>query len=38
MLEDATDVLKACAVISQYGPPDPDMLEDSYQQLWACKY
>ena len=38
MLEDATDVLKAYAVISQYGPPDPDMLEDSYQQLWACKY
>lgn len=25
-------------MISQYGPPDADMLEDSYQQLWACEY
>lgn len=38
MLEDATGTLKAYAVVSQYGPPNADMLEDSYQQLWACEY
>ncbi|KJA14867.1 hypothetical protein HYPSUDRAFT_149831 [Hypholoma sublateritium FD-334 SS-4] len=38
MLEDAAGILKAYALISQYGPPDADMLEDSYQQLWACEY
>jgi hypothetical protein len=25
-------------LISPYGPPDADMLEDSYHTLWACSY
>jgi hypothetical protein len=26
------------AVISQYSPPDVDVLEDSYHTLWVCSY
>ena len=36
--ENAEDELDAYALISLYGPPDADILEDSYHMLWACKY
>lgn len=26
------------ALISIYGPPDADLLEQSHQTLWACEY
>jgi hypothetical protein len=26
------------ALVSMYGPPDKDMLDDSYQTLFACPY
>jgi len=36
--ENAELELDAYALISLYGPPDADILEDSYHTLWACKY
>ncbi|KAF8156905.1 hypothetical protein B0H34DRAFT_675283 [Crassisporium funariophilum] len=35
---DAEGKLDAYALVSIYGPPDADMLEDSYHTLWACAY
>lgn len=26
------------ALISVYGPPDDELLEESYDTLWACRY
>ena len=28
----------AYALVSLYGPPDPDLLSDSFNTLWACTY
>jgi len=28
----------AYALVSLYGPPDPDLLSDSFNCLWACTY
>jgi len=30
--------LELRALVSMYGPPDEDMLQDSSQTLWACRY
>jgi hypothetical protein len=38
MLENDEHDLEAYAVISQYSPPDEDILEDSYHTLWVCSY
>ena len=38
MLKNDEQVLEAYAVISQYSPPDADILEDSYHTLWVCSY
>ena len=38
MLENDEQDLEAYAVISQYSPPDADILEDSYHTLWVCSY
>lgn len=38
LVENAEQKLDAYALISLYGPPDADMLEDSYHTLWACTY
>ena len=38
LIENAEHELDAYALISLYGPPDADMLEDSYRTLWACAY
>ena len=38
LIENAEHELDMYALISLYGPPDADMLEDSYRTLWACTY
>lgn len=38
MLENDEQHLEAYAVISQYSPPDADILENSYHTLWVCLY
>jgi hypothetical protein len=35
LIEDDNDVLSAHALVSVYGPPDRDLLEDSYHTLHA---
>ena len=38
LLEDADKKLVPYALISIYGPPNAEMLEDSYHTLFACPY
>lgn len=38
MVENDEDDLEAYALVSIYGPPDADLLEDSYHTLHACTY
>jgi hypothetical protein len=38
LLEDADKKLVPYALISMYGPPNAEMLEDSYHTLFACTY
>jgi hypothetical protein len=35
---DEIDNMVGRALISIYGPPDVDLLEQSFQTLWACEY
>lgn len=30
--------IKACALVSVYGPPDEDLLHESSHALWLCHY
>jgi hypothetical protein len=38
LIEDADEKLVPYALVSMYGPPDFDMLEDSHHTLHACPY
>jgi hypothetical protein len=38
LTEDHDGNLSAHALVSVYGPPDLDLLEDSYHTLWAATY
>lgn len=38
LLEDAHEKLIPYALVSMYGPPDRDIVEDSYHTLFACPY
>jgi hypothetical protein len=38
MQENINGELVCYALVSLYGPPDADLLEDSYHTLWACAY
>lgn len=38
MEEADDDKLVPHALVSVYGPPDADILEDSFHCLWACEY
>ena len=38
LIEDANEKLVPYALVSMYGPPNSDMLEDSYHTLFACPY
>jgi hypothetical protein len=32
------DYIQTFALVSVYGPPDQQMLDDSFHTLWACHY
>jgi hypothetical protein len=32
------DYVQTYALVSVYGPPDQQMLDDSFHTLWACHY
>lgn len=38
LLEDANKKLVPYTLISMYGPPNAEMLKDSYHTLFACPY
>lgn len=38
MVEDENQQSVPYALVSVYGPPDADFLEDSSHTLWACAY
>ena len=38
MIEHGNQQLIPYALVSLYGPPNEDLLEDSFHTLWACTY